>query len=75
VVLDSTTVEVDCDDVEFTAAGGLVFYGTFAFDTRSHDVPPRRPTIAFGAGQWRYAFAATTYDRRPLAAEHWPGYV
>jgi hypothetical protein len=75
VVLESNTVEIDCDEVVFTPSGGLVFTGTFAFDMRNAAEPPQRPTIAFAAGQWRYAYAATTYDRRPLAAEHWPGYV
>jgi hypothetical protein len=71
----NTAVEVDCDDVEFTPSGGLVFYGTFALDVRQQDQPPRRPTLAFAAGQWRYAYATSTACRRPLAAQAWPGHV
>jgi hypothetical protein len=77
VVLEAsgTAVEVDCDDVEFTPAGGLVFYGTFALDSQASDPPPRRPTLAFAAGQWRTAFASTQISAQPLAAHYWPGYV
>jgi hypothetical protein len=76
VVLESSTVvEIDCDDVEFTPSGGLIFFGTFAGDTGDDGDAPRRPTIAFAVGQWRYAFATTTFDHRPLAAQYWPGYV
>jgi hypothetical protein len=76
VVLESTTtVEIDCDDVEFTPSGAVVFYGTFARDDQDGDVPPRRPTIAFAAGQWRYAYASSTTNPAPLAVEYWPGYV
>jgi hypothetical protein len=71
----NTTVEIDCEDVEFTPAGGVVFYGTFAFDTRNGAEAPRRPTIAFAAGHWRHAYAAYSFQAGPVAVQFWPGYV
>lgn len=57
------------------SGGAAIFYGTFHTwdDLPKYDAPKgaEYPVVAFGAGQWKTFYAASTLDGDPVAVDRW----
>jgi hypothetical protein len=56
------------DEVEFTAAGGVIFW-------RVKKEGEHHPNLSIAAGQWSAVYAASCWNGAAVAVEHWDGEV